>query len=359
MLDESRPACGRGPYERTDERAAYRAGHYERGFTTTSGQVTIKMPKLKGHALRHGGHRAPQKARDVGRGGHHRDASGRGVHAPHRGRQRGPRGAGVSADTVSISTTRLSRRSRSGDAPLARECPYVYVDGIYLKRSWGGSYESSGGHGGDRRERGRLPRGDRLHRGLTESSECWRDFLSWLKSRRLRGVRMFVGDKAAGMVGSIAESSPTPNTSAAPCTSTATSSPGSRNRRGRRRQPCSSNPRDGISRGGRRQGQAVADDLESMRLKEAAKVVRAGMPRRWRTAKCRARTLAAHTHEQRHRAAQQGNTPSHPRGRNLSRRQARAHAGGRPPEVRRRQRVGVSPLPGRVASQRAVVLTAS
>ena len=41
--------------------------------------------------------------------------------------------------------------------------------------------------------------------GFTESAGCWRDFLSWLKSRGLRGVRMFVGDKAAGMVGSIAE----------------------------------------------------------------------------------------------------------------------------------------------------------
>lgn len=49
MLDEEADQLvGAGPYERTDERAAYRAGHYERGFTTTSGQVTIKTPKLKG-----------------------------------------------------------------------------------------------------------------------------------------------------------------------------------------------------------------------------------------------------------------------------------------------------------------------
>ena len=41
--------------------------------------------------------------------------------------------------------------------------------------------------------------------GFAESKECWRAFLSWLKSRGLRGVRMFVGDKAASMVGSIAE----------------------------------------------------------------------------------------------------------------------------------------------------------
>lgn len=35
-------------YERTADREAYRAGHYNRGLTTTSGQVTLKMPKLKG-----------------------------------------------------------------------------------------------------------------------------------------------------------------------------------------------------------------------------------------------------------------------------------------------------------------------
>ena len=48
MLDEEADRLvGAGPYERTDERAAYRAGHYERGFTTTSGQVTIKMCIVK------------------------------------------------------------------------------------------------------------------------------------------------------------------------------------------------------------------------------------------------------------------------------------------------------------------------
>ena len=49
MLDEEADQLvGTAPYERTDERAAYRAGHYERGFTTTTGQVTLRTPKLKG-----------------------------------------------------------------------------------------------------------------------------------------------------------------------------------------------------------------------------------------------------------------------------------------------------------------------
>lgn len=35
-------------YERTAKREAYRAGHYDRGLTTSSGEATIHMPKLKG-----------------------------------------------------------------------------------------------------------------------------------------------------------------------------------------------------------------------------------------------------------------------------------------------------------------------
>ena len=35
-------------YARDEQRKGYRAGHYERNFTTTSGDVTLKMPKLKG-----------------------------------------------------------------------------------------------------------------------------------------------------------------------------------------------------------------------------------------------------------------------------------------------------------------------
>ncbi len=89
--------------------------------------------------------------------------------------------------------------------PLERAYPYVYVDGIYLKCSWGGSYENVAvmvtigvNDDGYREVIGAAE-------GFTESAECWRELLSWLKSRGLRGVRMFTGDKAAGMVGSIAE----------------------------------------------------------------------------------------------------------------------------------------------------------
>ena len=34
-------------YERNEQRRGYRSGHYNRNFTTTSGDVTLKVPKLK------------------------------------------------------------------------------------------------------------------------------------------------------------------------------------------------------------------------------------------------------------------------------------------------------------------------
>lgn len=45
---EADDLVGAERYERTAEREAYRAGHYDRGLTTSSGEVTIHMPKLKG-----------------------------------------------------------------------------------------------------------------------------------------------------------------------------------------------------------------------------------------------------------------------------------------------------------------------
>ncbi len=35
-------------YERNETRQGYRSGHYDRNLTTTSGDVTLHMPRLKG-----------------------------------------------------------------------------------------------------------------------------------------------------------------------------------------------------------------------------------------------------------------------------------------------------------------------
>ena len=48
LEEEAGDLVGAERYERTAEREAYRAGHYERRLATTSGEVAIHMPKLKG-----------------------------------------------------------------------------------------------------------------------------------------------------------------------------------------------------------------------------------------------------------------------------------------------------------------------
>ena len=38
-------------YARDEQRKGYRAGHYDRSFTTTAGEVNLKIPKRKGVAF--------------------------------------------------------------------------------------------------------------------------------------------------------------------------------------------------------------------------------------------------------------------------------------------------------------------
>ena len=333
MLDEEADQLvGAGPYERTDER----------GFTTTSGQVTLKMPKLKGMrfatAVIERYKRRETSVEEAIIEMYLAGVSTRRIEDVGEVLW----GAGVSAGTVSNLNDKAFKAVEEWRCrPLACEYPYVYVDGIYLKRSWGGSYENVAvmvaigvNEDGYREVIG-------CAEGFTESSERWRDFLSWLKSRGLRGVRMFVGDKAASMVGSIVEVFPKAKNQR--CTvhfyhNVLAKAPKSK-------RPCVA---------------AMLKAIHAMESREAsaAKVVRdgyaetlayCGMPREhWRRIRTN-NAIERLNREIRRRTRVVGT---------FSRRQVRAHAGGRPPEVRRRQRMGLPPLPGRVASQGAVVPTA-
>ena len=141
--EEADQLVGARPYERTDERAAYRAGHYERGFTTTSGQVTLKMPKLKGMrfatAVIERRKRRETSVEEAIIEMYLADVSTRRIDDVSEILW----GAGVSAGTVSnLNDKAFKAVDEWRCRPLACEYPYVYIDGIYLKRSWGGSYEN-------------------------------------------------------------------------------------------------------------------------------------------------------------------------------------------------------------------------
>ena len=49
-------------YERNEQRQGYRSGHYNRNLTTTSGDVTLKVPSSRGSPLR------PPSLRDIAAG---------------------------------------------------------------------------------------------------------------------------------------------------------------------------------------------------------------------------------------------------------------------------------------------------
>lgn len=89
--------------------------------------------------------------------------------------------------------------------PLSGGYPYLFVDGIYLKRSWGGSYENVavmvaiGANSEGRREIVGCAE------GFTESKESWKEFLLWLRGRGLSGVRLVTGDKSLGLLGALEE----------------------------------------------------------------------------------------------------------------------------------------------------------
>ena len=88
---------------------------------------------------------------------------------------------------------------------LSRDYPYVYVDGVYLKRSWGGEIQNVSvlvaigvSQDGCRESLGAAE-------GMKEDCESWRSFFVWLKERGLTGVRLIIGDKNLGMFETIPE----------------------------------------------------------------------------------------------------------------------------------------------------------
>ena len=232
--------AGAERYERTAGREAHRAGHYDRGLATSSGEVTIRMPKPRGMRLTTAIIERYRR-REGGVGEAMMETCLAGVSTRRiEDVSEILWGSSVSAATVSnLNEKAFASVEGWRNRPLERACPYVYVDGICLKRSWGGSYENVAvmvatgvNDDGCREVIGAAE-------GLAESSGCWRGFLSRMKSRGLRGAGMLAGDRASGMVGSMAGSSRKPPTSAAPLISTATCWRGYPGRGGPGSPPCS------------------------------------------------------------------------------------------------------------------------
>ena len=193
-------------YERTSERQGYRSGHYERNLTTTSGNVRLKIPKLKGIAFETAIiERYRRRESSVEEALIEMYLAGVSVRRVEDITE-ALWGTRVSPGTISELNKKVyvhidAWRNR----PLKSRYPYVYLDGMYLKRNWGGEYENVSiliamavNEEGYREVIG-------ASEGMKEDKASWLTFLQGLKERGLTGVQLFIGDKCLGLLEAINE----------------------------------------------------------------------------------------------------------------------------------------------------------
>ena len=193
-----------GKYERTGDRKGYRSSHYERNFGTTSREVRLRVPKLKGIQFETAIiERYKRRECSVEEALIEMYLAGVSVRRVEDITEL-LWGTKVSSGTISHLNQKAYKHIEEWrQRPLTGEYPYVYVDGIYLKRCWGGEIQNVSvlvaigvNKDGFREILGAAE-------GMKEDRESWLNFFTWLKGRGLAGVRLIIGDKCLGMLESI------------------------------------------------------------------------------------------------------------------------------------------------------------
>ena len=114
-------------------------------------------------------------------------------------------GARVSAATVSELNQKIGGRIEEWrNRPITGRYEYVWLDGIWLKRSWGGEVKNVAVlvATGVNAEGFREVLG--VNEGMKEDHESWLNFLRQLKGRGLTGAGLFVSDCCQGLADAIA-----------------------------------------------------------------------------------------------------------------------------------------------------------
>ena len=207
LLDaEADELCGAGRYERSAERVDTRAGSYDRKLQTKAGEVKLKVPKLR------------QQVFETA------------IIERYRRREASVEEsliemylAGISVRRVEditealwgtrVSPARVSNLNKKIYAkiaawrkrPIEGEHPYLYLDGIVMKRSWAGEVRnvsllvaSAVNSEGFREILG-------ICEGAKEDKSGWSAFLRHLVERGLKGVMLIISDACRGLVESAAE----------------------------------------------------------------------------------------------------------------------------------------------------------
>jgi transposase-like protein len=202
LLDaEADELCGAARYERSADRVDSRAGSYQRKLLTKAGEVKLKVPRLRS---------LPFESQIIERYRRRESSVEEALVEMYLAGVSVRRveditealwGERVSPSTVSELNQKIYAQIETWrNRPLEGEHAYVFLDGIWLKRSWGGEVKTvavlvaigvrADGH------REILA----VAEGLKEDQESWRGFLRHLKERGLRGVRLITSDKSLGLV---------------------------------------------------------------------------------------------------------------------------------------------------------------
>jgi len=191
-------------YERSSERLDTRAGHYTRKLMTRAGEVNLNMPKLRKLTFETSIiERYKRREASVEEALIEMYLAGVSVRRVEDITE-ALWGTKVSSGTISELNKKVYIHiEKWRNRLLNGEYPYVYLDGIYLKRNWGGDFENVSilvaiavNNDGYREIIG-------ASEGMKEDSESWLEFLRSLKERGLKGTRLFVGDKCQGLVDAI------------------------------------------------------------------------------------------------------------------------------------------------------------
>ena len=210
MLEaEADQLCRAQRYERSPDRADTRAGHYNRKLETKAGEVTLKVPKLRSlpfeTAIIERYRRREASVEEALVEMYLAGVSVRRVEDITEALW----GTRVSSGTVSRLNQRIYDQIEAWrQQPITGSYPYGYLDGVSLKRSWGGEVRNVSvliavgvEADGYRHILG-------VAEGAKEDLESWRGFLRHLKKRGLRGVQLIISDACLGLVEAAAECYP-------------------------------------------------------------------------------------------------------------------------------------------------------
>lgn len=207
MLDaEADQLCNAEKYQRNEARTDTRAGHYQRKLQTQAGEVKLNVPKLRRQtfetAIIERYRRREASVEEALIEMYLAGVSVRRVEDITEALW----GTKVSPGTISNLNKKVYEKIEAWrNRPIEGEFPYVYLDGIVLKRSWAGEVSNVSvlvaigvDAQGYRKILGVIE-------GHKEDKAGWSNFLRHLKERGLQGVRLFITDACMGLVASLAE----------------------------------------------------------------------------------------------------------------------------------------------------------